>query len=221
MPKFSRNSAALLSILLLCLGFGLLADEMREGETLAFDQAILQALQTSDGGTMHLIGPVWFQEAARDVTALGSFTVLFPLVAFIAIYLLLEGKPRNAWALVLSSASGAILSTILKSFFDRPRPDIVSATHVFTSSFPSGHALSSAVIYLTIGTFLARAAPSRSLARYGLAVAAFLTVIVGLSRIYLGVHYPTDVLAGWMIGLSWAIVCWLVAEWLFPSNPKA
>ena len=129
-----------------------------------------------------------------------------------ALYLLLHGRPRNAWFLVASSASGAVLSTLLKIAIDRPRPDITGVARVFTASFPSGHALISAVVFLTIGVFVARAASSRVLAIYSLCCAALITITVGLSRIYLGVHYPTDVVAGWLIGTGWALTCWLVVE---------
>ena len=195
----------------LIAGAGLLLDEVLEGATKEFDNAILMALRNV-GNPADPFGPPWFEEAARDVTSLGSFTLLFALVGFVALYLILHGKPRNAWFLVVSSVSGAVLSTLLKLAIDRPRPDLMGAARVFTASFPSGHALISAVVFLTIGVFVARAASSRVLAVYSLSCAALITIIVGLSRIYLGVHYPTDVVAGWLIGTGWALLCWLVVE---------
>jgi undecaprenyl-diphosphatase len=206
--RFWLGVAAVVSLL---AGAALLLDEVLEGATKNFDNAILLALRTT-GNPADPIGPPWFEEAARDVTALGSFTLLFGLVGFVTLYLFMHGKPRNAWFLVVSSTSGAVLSTLLKMAIDRPRPDLTGVARVFTASFPSGHALISAVVFLTIGVFVARAASSRMLAIYSLASAGLITITVGLSRIYLGVHYPTDVIAGWLIGTGWALTCWLVVE---------
>ena len=192
-------------------GAVLLGLEVFEGETLKFDTAVISALRVV-GNPTDPIGPDWLEEAARDMTALGSFTILFAIVAFVSCYLFLGGKRRNAYFLVVSSCSGALLSTVLKMVLERPRPELTGVTRVFTSSFPSGHALSSAIVYFTIGVFVARSAANRSLQYLVLCAAAILTCLVGVSRVYLGVHYPSDVLAGWLIGLGWALLCWLVSE---------
>jgi undecaprenyl-diphosphatase len=125
-------------------------------------------------------------------------------------------RKRGAALLVLASVGGgALLSTLLKLSFERPRPDLVPhAVAVYTASFPSGHAMLSAVTYLTLGTLLARIQPRRRLRAYIVAVAVLLTLLVGTSRVYLGVHWPTDVLAGWCLGAAWAMLCWAVALWL-------
>jgi undecaprenyl-diphosphatase len=109
---------------------------------------------------------------------------------------------------------GVLISTILKMGFDRPRPDIQHAVRVFTASFPSGHAMLSAVTFLTLGVLVARAEADHRLKVYFVSIALFLTIVVGVSRIYLGVHYPSDVLAGWCVGSAWAILCWSAALWL-------
>jgi undecaprenyl-diphosphatase len=117
---------------------------------------------------------------------------------------------------VLASAAGAIiLSSVLKWTVDRARPKLVPhLSDVYTSSFPSGHSMMSAAIYITLGSLLARFVKERRAKVFVLSMAIVITILVGVSRVYMGVHYPTDVLAGWTAGTVWAIVCWLVARWL-------
>ncbi len=197
----------------LLTGFGLIADEVVEGDTLTIDTSILMAFR-APGDPSSPIGPAWLQEAARDVTALGSFSLLTLLVVVVAAYLLLTGKVRTAWFLTLSVVSGATISTVLKSLFDRPRPSLEGVARTFTSSFPSGHATISAVVYLTLGAMLAELAPTLRLKVFYVSVAVWLTVVGGVSRVYLGVHYPTDVLAGWSLGTAWALICVTIAHYL-------
>jgi undecaprenyl-diphosphatase len=135
--------------------------------------------------------------------------------AAVAGYLLLAHKPGVAWLMLLAVAGGIGLNTVLKLLFPRRRPEVVTpAARVFTTSFPSGHATLSAIAYLTIGALLSRAFPGAAVSLYFMALAVVLTVLVGSSRVYLGVHYPTDVLAGWCIGAAWAIFCWVLMAWL-------
>lgn len=206
------------AVLLAC--FGLLADEVLEGDTLTFDNAVL-ALFRSPANPEMPIGPTWLQEAVRDVTGLGSFTVLGLLTVVVVLGLLLRGRTQTGWFLAFAVVSGAIVSTGLKALFDRPRPALESVAKVFTSSFPSGHALVSTVVFLTIGVMLAGAASRPALRVYYIAVAALLSLLVGLSRIYLGVHYPTDVIAGWLLGTAWALLCWAGATILLPKRREA
>jgi len=150
-------------------------------------------------------------EAARDVTSLGSIIVLVIITLAIVGYLFLAGKPAVAWLMLIAVFGGIALSDLLKFVFARARPDIVAPlARVFTTSFPSGHATLSAITYLTIGAVLARSQPSSTISLYVMSLAAFLTMIIGVSRIYLGVHYPTDVLGGWCIGTAWAMGCWAI-----------
>ncbi|MCC7198335.1 MAG: phosphatase PAP2 family protein [Gammaproteobacteria bacterium] len=188
------------------------AEDVVEGDSAAFDQAVLLTLRGQDDPALR-IGPVWLESLARDVTALGSTTVLGLLVTFVAIFLLLAGRRWNALFVPLAAAGGALASATLKMAFARPRPDLVPhGDYVVSASFPSGHAMLSAVVYLTLGTLLARVVHTRAQKVYVMLVAGFLTTAVGLSRIYLGVHWPTDVLAGWMAGAAWALGCWGCAE---------
>jgi undecaprenyl-diphosphatase len=198
-----------------------LAEEVSEGETHAIDQALLLALRNPLDPADPL-GPGWLEEVMRDVTALGSISVLGAITLAAAGYLLLLGR-RNSSLLVLASVGGGqLFSSLFKLGFDRPRPDLVPhGTLVYTASFPSGHAMLSAVTYLTLAALLARVQPRRALKIYVLGLAVILTVAVGVSRVYLGVHWPSDVLAGWTAGAAWALGCWLVAGWLEGSGQAA
>jgi undecaprenyl-diphosphatase len=192
--------------------FVAIADEVTEGDTHALDEAILLSLRTA-GAPADPIGPVWVEETMRDLTALGGIAVLTILTLAVAGYLAF----RRGWGqitLLAAAVLGAIvLSTLLKSGFDRPRPDLVPhGARVLTASFPSGHAMISAAVYLTLGAMLASVQSSRRLKTYFIGLAVILAVLIGISRVYLGVHWPSDVLAGWSAGASWAILVWLVAQ---------
>lgn len=196
------------------LAFGKVAEESVEGETHAFDRAILLALRTP-GSAGDPIGPAWFEHAVGDLTSLGGYAILTLLVVGVCAYLLAMGKRGNALLIVGAVVSGALLSESLKMGFARPRPDLVPHLVVAESgSFPSGHAMLSAVTYLTIGVLLARIHEQRRVKSLVLGFAIALTLLVGASRVYLGVHWPTDVLAGWSLGAAWAALWWLLAWWL-------
>ncbi len=129
--------------------------------------------------------------------------------------LALSRRRAGAVLVLVAIGGGTALSTLFKLGFERPRPDLVPhAVEVYTASFPSGHAMLSAVTWLTLGALLMRVEPRRRVKAYVLAMAVLTTLLVGASRIYLGVHWPTDVLAGWCIGAAWALICWLAALWL-------
>jgi len=196
------------------LGFGLLASEVVEGDTMAFDERVLQLFRSQANPSLPA-GPPWLKDAMRDVTALGSTSVLTIVVVGVAGYLAVSGL-RHAGAMVLGSvALGVLLSNSLKAAFSRPRPAFIPPDLlVFTASFPSGHATLSAVVYLTLGALLCRTQSSVAVKAYILCFAMFLTGIVGLSRVYFGVHWPTDVVAGWLVGGTWALLCWLAMIWL-------
>lgn len=205
--------AALLAFAVLFLAFVGLADEVIEGDMAQFDRAVVLAFRQG-GDLARPIGPAWFQETMRDVTALGSFAVLgFVLVVSLG-YLLMVGQRGTALFMAASVLGGTLVSTLLKQGFDRPRPDYPHVAQVFTASFPSGHALLSAVTYLTIGIILARVTARRHLRIYFMSVALALTLLIGASRVYLGLHYASDVLAGWAIGAAWALLCCSVLLWI-------
>jgi undecaprenyl-diphosphatase len=213
----NSQKGALLSILaiaFLLFVFGLVAQNVVSGTSSAFDQKIILAFRDR-GNPSALIGPAWVQEAARDLTSLGSIIVLVIITLAIAGYLFLARKQASAWLMLVAVFGGIALSDLLKFAFARPRPDIVSpAARVFTTSFPSGHAALSAITYLTIAALLARSQSSPRIGVYFIVLAALLTILIGVSRIYLGVHYPTDVLGGWCVGAAWALGCWVLMTWL-------
>jgi undecaprenyl-diphosphatase len=193
--------------------FALLADKVMEGGTQSFDRTILLAMRRP--GDLSPIGPPAVLQAAQDVTALGGVFVLAMVTIITAGFLLLDGKRHMALFLCSSVVGGLLVSLVLKNIFQRPRPDLVPhAVYASSTSFPSGHSMMSAVTYLTLGALLARSQERKRIKAYILIVAALLTIMIGTSRVYLGVHWPTDVLAGWTAGASWAILCWLVARWL-------
>lgn len=192
-------------------GFAMLADEVKEGDTQSIDRRILLAMRNPRD--LSPIGSPAVQEAARDVTALGGVVVLAFITLTVAGFLALDGKGRMALFVCGAVLGGLLASLLLKDLFNRPRPDIVPrGSYVSTSSFPSGHSMMSAVTYLTLGALLARAHRRLRLKAYFLILAAVLCMVVGISRVYLGVHWPTDVLAGWTAGAVWALLCWLVAR---------
>lgn len=195
------------------------ASEVFEGETHGFDTAVLLAFR-NPADLADPIGPVWFEEMMRDITALGGTVVLSLVTLFVIFFLVIVGKRRSALLVALSILGGVALSNVLKYGFDRPRPDLVPhGMQVYTLSFPSSHAMMSAVVYLTLGALLARTQPSTRVRVYLLGCAVLLTLAVGMSRIYLGVHWPTDVIAGWAVGACWALGCWLVALTLQRQGP--
>jgi undecaprenyl-diphosphatase len=203
----------LLIIVLGTAAFIQLGREVNVGATQHFDEAIVRSMRQPDDADVAR-GPVWFQEVARDITALGGYGVLILLVGTIAGFLQLDGKKRAVRFLVGAVLSGYLVSLGLKSFYNRPRPLIVPhLSTVFGTSFPSGHSMMSAIVYLTLGALLSRLEVNHPRLRlYFIVVPLLLTGLVGASRVYLGVHYPTDVLAGWTAGLVWATLCSLVAQ---------
>jgi undecaprenyl-diphosphatase len=189
-------------------------DEVVEGDTHAIDDAIILAFRVP-GDAADPIGEPWLEEAMRDITALGSAPALVIAVLAVAGFLMLAKAWRPAIFTLVASGGGLILSSLLKYTIDRPRPDLVPhGSLVYTSSFPSGHSMMSAVVFLTLAALVTRLIEKKRLKGYALGVAVILTALVGVSRVYLGVHWPSDVLAGWSAGAAWALACWLIARWI-------
>ena len=203
---------ALVLLVAVCLLiFRHIAEEVGEGDTRAFDKTIIYALRTP-GDLSRPIGPDWLNVAATDVTSLGSVTVLGIIVILVCGLFLSFKRWREATLLLLASGSGLAVTGILKDVFQRDRPPaVLHAVRAINASFPSGHAALSATVFLTLGALIAHFAERRRVRVYALTMGVVLSVVVGCSRVYLGVHWPTDVLAGWCVGSAWALVWWGVA----------
>ncbi len=213
-----RVLGSLLVIAVAGWAFLVIADRVTDGDTHGMDVRVLRALRQPDDVT-RLRGPHWLGEVARDLTAIGGYAMLTLTTAGVVGFLFLSGQSRDARFVLTAVVGGWMLAYGLKFLFDRPRPDIVPhLSDVASSSFPSGHSLMSAVVYLTLGSLLTTVVSSTRLKWYFLAVALVLTVLVGVSRVCLGVHYPSDVLAGWSLGLAWAEACWLAHSFLMERN---
>jgi undecaprenyl-diphosphatase len=194
--------------------FFILANEVEGGETRQFDERVIRAFRTvEDPGQP--VGPIWLEGAVRDVTSLGSPIVLALVMLAVAGFVVLRRQYHAFWFLLGAGVGAGALGWLLKRWFARPRPELVPhLVRVDSGSFPSGHSLLSAAIYLTLGALLARLVKPMRFKIYIICVALVFSMLVGVSRVYLGVHYPTDVLGGWTVGLLWAIGCWLVARFL-------
>ena len=193
------------------LAFLHVSEEVAEGDTRAFDLAVLKALRLP-GDPNSLIGPKWLHLAATDVTALGSVTVLGLIVLLAVVFLASLRRWSEALVVLAGAVGGMAISQGLKQLFGRERPDLVyRAVEAANPSFPSGHAMLSAVVFLTLGALAARFSHRRRIKVLALSSGVVLSLLVGLSRIYLGVHWTSDVLGGWSLGAAWAMACWLAA----------
>jgi undecaprenyl-diphosphatase len=185
---------------------------------MALDRAILTGLRSPTDPAIP-IGPRWLPEAMTDITALGSATVLLLVCAAVTIYLLFSRRLRTALFVFAATTGGMILGILLKLVYARPRPQLVPhLVDVASSSFPSGHATDSAIVYLTLAALLARTVPEPASRIYIIGVAILLTLLIGVSRAYLGVHWPSDVAAGWTIGAAWALACSLAYSRIAPRK---
>jgi len=206
----SAERALLIALLLLggaLFAFFQLASEVAEGDTMALDRFILVGLRMP-GNPAIPRGPAWLPEAMTDLTAFGSPTGLLLIGGLVICYLLLAGKMRTALFILAATAGGGLLGSLLKLVYARPRPTLVPhLADVTSASFPSGHATDSAIVYLTLAALLARTVETRALRLYIIGAAIGLTLLIGSSRVYLGVHWPSDVVAGWTFGAAWAFAC--------------
>ncbi len=196
-------------VLALLAAFLKLGSEVAELEFDALDRAVLASLRDADGTP---VGPRWLARAMLDITALGSGAVATLVTTIAVLYLALARRRALALIVAVAAIGGWGVMALAKGFYARPRPDATLAIDLATGlSFPSGHTIAATAVYLTIGSVLARAIEPRVQRIYVLCVAAALAVIVGVSRVFLGVHYPSDVLGGWLVGGAWALLWGAVA----------
>lgn len=215
LPRLDRRRLVLLGALFLAavgtLGFLELAEEVDEEGLRGFDESLLLAFRSPEDPA-RLRGPSWEPELVRDLTALGGVAVLTLVVGLFAGFLLLEGRWRLALLLVAAVAGGTLLTQGLKFLYGRVRPEVVP--HLMqeaSASFPSGHSALSAVVYLTLGSILATPQRRPAVRVFIFSAALLVSLAVGATRVLLGVHYPSDVLAGWCVGIAWAALCWAAA----------
>lgn len=213
----TRTLVALLFLVGLPWLFLEVAGEVSEGETAALDRRLLLALR-SPGDPADPIGPRWVEEAMRDITALGGFTILTLLTIVATLLLVFHGRRREALVFLGTVIAAQLSSDLLKGLYDRARPDLVShGSYVYSQSFPSGHSAMAAAVFLILATVTASVEARRRTKAliYGVAIGGVLAV--GFSRVYLGVHWPTDVLGGWVLGASWALIAWLILAFSRPQ----
>ncbi|TCM71156.1 undecaprenyl-diphosphatase [Rhizobium sp. BK068] len=215
----SALRAAPIALPLLAVPLLHLAIEVREGDTLGWDQAILLSLRHADDVTRP-VGPAWLGTAMVNYTSLGGVAVLLLIVLATVGFLLIGRRPVDALFVSAGLVGGWLCSNALKIWIARPRPDVVThLVSVADASFPSGHAMVSTATYLTLAAVLVRFLRSPAQKVYVFMVVGLLLCTIGLSRIYLGVHYPTDVFFGWFAGSVWALTCWLAfRRFLSPST---
>jgi len=196
---------------------------VQEGETGTLDRQILLALR-NPADPNDPIGPRTFEESMRDVTAIGGFTVLTLVTVVAVLAFLFHRRPRHAAVMAGTVILAQFCSEFLKQVYDRPRPDLVShGSYVYSGSFPSGHSMLAAATYFTLAVLIASLEPRRATKVMTFVTAGLLVVGVGFSRVYLGVHWPTDVLGGWCLGAAWALLAWIVLIRLGarPKGPAA
>mgnify|MGYP006422377131 FL=1 len=214
-PQWKKTEVFGLIMMLTGLAvFTALAAQLGTPSVQRFDETVVRSLRNAED-LAQPIGPAWFKELARDFTALGGYGILSTITLLVTTFLHLERRPARAHFVVVAIFAGYSLSMTLKALIARPRPDIVPwLSHVHSSSFPSGHSMMSAVVYLSLGLMLSDLTSRRLVKTFVVVAPLTISALVGLSRVYMGVHYPTDVVAGWWLGISWSLACWLaIRRW--------
>jgi undecaprenyl-diphosphatase len=215
----TRILAGLVGLATIIWGFLALTGEVVENETSAFDRALLLGLRMPQD-LADPIGPRWLEESGRDITALGGFTALTLITVLGTALLIMHGRRLQALVFAAAVVLAQIAAEVVKHFIDRPRPDLVPHHDlIYSASFPSGHAVMAPVVYFTLAAILAAGSERRAVKTVLMVTAFALVLSIGVSRVYLGVHWPTDVLAGWAMGSAIALVATMVLHALARSSP--
>jgi undecaprenyl-diphosphatase len=210
--KDLRLQLELLAFAGLAWMFFAIADAVKENETKSIDEVILLALRADPAGK-DPVGPPWLEYAMRDLSALGGGPVATLITVLVVGYLLIDRKPRLAIMLSVCALGTWAVMAAFKDLYARGRPVLIEPMYGAAGfAFPSGHASIAAALYVTLGFLIASHLPRRALRLYVIGVGAFLALLVGFTRVYIGVHYPSDVVAGWTVGLAWALLCGLVSR---------
>ncbi|MDB5432304.1 MAG: putative phosphatidylglycerophosphatase [Caulobacter sp.] len=213
-----QTLATMMAVTAAIWGFLHLSSEVGEKETLPIDTRLLLMLR-NPANPSDPIGSRSFEESMRDLTALGGVTFLTIMVVIAFSALMFYRKRRQAWVFLGVVALAETSADLLKMVFDRARPTLVPhGSYVYSYSFPSGHSTMSAAVFLTLAGILASLEPKRRAKAFIFTVAVLLVIAIGFSRVYLGVHWPTDVLGGWTLGAAWAMVARLaLIAWKAPE----
>ena len=208
---FCKNISIGWSNIILLVGFCVLAYAVSVGATADFDRSTVIFFR----GFLVDRNSELLQEILRDITSLGSMTILFAIIMATAGYLAFTGHAHNILTLLIVSIGGLLIISALKWGFARPRPDLaVGGVKVFTTSFPSEHAALSTMVYLTIAKLITSTSRSPRVSLYCFSITFVLIAFIGISRICLGLHYPTDIFCGWSIGAAWAL------SWRYDEAPE-
>lgn len=190
------------------------SSEMAEGELTAIDNFILASLRDPHDQSK-ILGPTWLLWFMQEISHLGGVYAMSTVTVISSLFFAFRKRFRTLMFFLISISSGTLAMLLLKHFFNRPRPSVVPHLAEFTlGSYPSGHSMVSAIVYLTLGVLLARATKSLKMRFVYLGTAGLLTFLIGISRCFLGVHYPSDVLAGWCAGVLWAALSYLLARFV-------
>lgn len=183
-----------------------IGSEMREGELTAFDLWVLGAFRRP-GQPHAATGPHWLMESMRDITSLGGVTLLVIITVLSVIVLLAHSRKAQALVMAICVPLAQLSSGLFKDLYERSRPSFAIYGDLPTSmSFPSGHSTVAAATYFVLAVIVSSLEAKRSMKILAFAVAALLSLMIGFSRIYLGVHWPSDVIAGWCLGAAWALI---------------
>ena len=209
--KFQSNKISI-TLSICALLFCLIAILVSAGLTKSFDDTILLSMRQTENASIP-VGPAWLKNFMIDISSLGSVSIIVLIVVFVSGFLIIKRDFKLLRVILFAAIGGGIIDLLLKILFTRPRPEIVP--HFVNAefwSFPSGHSIMSSVVYLSLAAIFIPVKMNENIKKYFLIFAVVITLLVGLSRIYLGVHYPTDVLAGWLLGTAWSCISILLAD---------